>query len=250
MEIEDSLRYGPLSWDKLEEFEDRYQLTIPPQYRDFLLKHNGGSPVPDTISFPDGSNTSSIRLIYGIHNGPYWSTLDWAFESYLGSMPEEFIPFGEDPMGNVFIIAVKGNDLGKIYFWDHELASDQQPWYENLTWLADSFNEFLEMLYQWVDPNETEEERIMRTNDVEGFRKLISRPEFDIHKKDHYNRTILENATIWARHDMIEILVSMGADCSEPLKIAESNLELFPESGYQRIIELFKGSLNYIPPGK
>lgn len=239
MKILDSLRFGPLSPEKLEEFEQRHAIKIPAEYREFLLTHNGGAPEPDTINFPDGSNTSALKQIYGIHNGPYWANLEDAIDCYQGRMPEEFIPFGDDPMGNAFIICTSGENEGKVYFWDHENEYGEQPHYDNITFLADSFYKLLENLQEWVDPNETAEERMIRINDIEGFRKLIDDENFDIEKTDRFDRTLLENLTIYPRPEMIKLLLEKGADCTRAILIAEDNLELFPQSGYQEIIDLF-----------
>ena len=46
VQINQANLYGHLSPEKLIEFETEFDINLPPEYRDFLLKYNGGNPSP------------------------------------------------------------------------------------------------------------------------------------------------------------------------------------------------------------
>jgi SMI1-KNR4 cell-wall len=48
--IEGSREFGPLGEQRLAAFEAAHRLTLPPDYRHFLLAHNGGRPRPGCVN--------------------------------------------------------------------------------------------------------------------------------------------------------------------------------------------------------
>lgn len=50
--------------------------------------------------------------------------------------------------GDLILIAVKGTDRRKIYFWNHEMEMEE-PDYSSLTLIADTFSEFINSLYEF-----------------------------------------------------------------------------------------------------
>ena len=46
IEIENANPYGPLSEERLQAFEKKLGVTLPPDYREFLKRYNGGKPEP------------------------------------------------------------------------------------------------------------------------------------------------------------------------------------------------------------
>ena len=65
-------------------------------------------------------------------------------------LPDEMIPIASDPFGNLFCLAVEGDDAGKVLFWDHEREPDDDEEevtsFPNVRFVADSFEEFLASL--------------------------------------------------------------------------------------------------------
>ncbi|MEK8215206.1 MULTISPECIES: SMI1/KNR4 family protein [unclassified Paenibacillus] len=60
-------------------------------------------------------------------------------------MPEGFISIASDPGGNEICIGISENYFGKIYFWMHDMESDEEM--ENMIFLKNSFNDFFDNLY-------------------------------------------------------------------------------------------------------
>jgi hypothetical protein len=145
MEIRESNAYGPLSAFRLTAFEDRLGFTLPDEYRDFLLAHNGGTPVPATFS-SEREGEDRVESLYGLHDGPDHLRLDEMWDIYRRRLPRGLLPIGADPFGNALCIALSGPHRGRIYFWDHEYEPQDDP-FEALTPLADGFAMFLGSLY-------------------------------------------------------------------------------------------------------
>ena len=114
--------------------------SLPFAYKEFLKNVNGGIPNKDTFIF--GDDSSNVDLFFGVTPDKHMNIFKFH------NIPKNMIAIGEDAFGNLILLAVTMQDRGKVYFWDHELAceDDEEPGYENLTLIADSFDKFLSML--------------------------------------------------------------------------------------------------------
>lgn len=233
--IEDSNRFGKLKVKTLEEFEKENKLKLPDDYRAFLIEHNGGSPSPATNPTPE----TDVQWIYGIHNGEYWASLKWHIKTLSGRIPANTLPIANDSGGNIFLLSLHPDSYGEVWFWDHENETEKNAdaYLDNIIKSADSFTDFVNSLYEHVDENETEQERIIRTNDVEGLANLIN-TGYDIETKDEYDRTLLENASIHNRIEIVKLLIDKGARINNALILARENMEFFPDDGYEPLVKL------------
>lgn len=142
---------GPLDEKILRNYESQWGFVLPHQYRQFLLQYNGGLPRPDGFNFKGKKNGSDVQCFYGITDDADMSLIE-ELESYKNRLPTRLFPIANDSGGNLICISVIGNDIGKIYFWDHEREADtkqaQSPdEVKNIVLIADSFGEFLEGLF-------------------------------------------------------------------------------------------------------
>jgi hypothetical protein len=55
--VKTSNEYGALSEADLQQFETAHAIALPEDYRSFLMEHNGGRPIPSTISNPSENRT-------------------------------------------------------------------------------------------------------------------------------------------------------------------------------------------------
>ena len=137
----------PVDESKLLEIEGDYDFNFPQQYKDFLLQFNGGRILPRNFTFGDGNyDGSRIDRFLAVYEGAYDN-----FENYLRiykvdaqRLPDNLIPIAHDDGGNLICISASGEDVGALYFWDHEYESDEDE--ENLFLIAPTFNEFLTSL--------------------------------------------------------------------------------------------------------
>tara|TARA_R110000868_G_scaffold42938_7_gene144876 strand:+ start:7271 stop:7717 length:447 start_codon:yes stop_codon:yes gene_type:complete len=140
MEIEESNIYGPLKIEDLEKFEMAIGHRLPDDYRKFLIEHNGGTPEKYLVCWPGSDEPSEVwNDTMGLHDGPTYSRLNYAYEGIKEYLPDGILPFASDPGGNYFCIGFKGDFVGKIYFWDHERSDSS----ESIELLSNSFNEFV-----------------------------------------------------------------------------------------------------------
>ena len=123
--------------------------ALPDGYRTFLQNHNGGRPKPAKFSFVTRKGMhedASIHYFFGLHSGQVGS-LEKKRASYEGRISDGFLPIAIDPFGNLILIGLSNENYGKIYFWDHELETET-PTLENVSFVADSFQKFLENLVE------------------------------------------------------------------------------------------------------
>lgn len=146
---------GPrLTSKDIKRFEKQRGVTLPDDYRAFLLKSNGGYPDVDVaFSFREGGRPSDSVLsqFYPLDKGSEDSNLDEVYEMFVeaGRMPPNLVPIGDDAFGNQICLSVAGKDAGAVYFWDHEREPDpaRKPVvFRNLSLIADSFSDFLASL--------------------------------------------------------------------------------------------------------
>jgi hypothetical protein len=126
-------------------FARENDLVLPEDYVDFLLDINGGHVDDIEISghvvsrfFVFSNPLVNVCIINRRH----------VFE---GRMPKGFLPVADDPFGNLFLMDVrKLPKNGTIYFWNHDLEGeeDEQPYFDNMEVLCESFSKFLDILEQ------------------------------------------------------------------------------------------------------
>ena len=154
MNLINETRPGTLPEHILRVLEKYWNINFPEDYREFLLKNNGGIPEKDCFSFKEREDGSDLRCFLGIYPDQHSNLLDF-LKIYKDRILDYMFPIGYDSAGNLILISVKNSDRGKIYFWDHELEADMDRGevadYSNLTLIADSFDEFINSLYDYED---------------------------------------------------------------------------------------------------
>jgi hypothetical protein len=137
--------------DDLIKQEQYLECKFPEDYREFLLEYNGGIPSKNILSFIEKNNKTEdyIDIFFGICDDDIYG-LKSNNNSYINRIPSNTIAIACDPGGNLFLISIRGEDYGQIYFWDHEEEvdwnSDQEADYSNLTPVAKSFTDLINNL--------------------------------------------------------------------------------------------------------
>lgn len=128
--------------------EARLGRSLPADYREFLLLHNGGRPRERVFEFVlrNGKpSDSAVDCFLALHDGAS-TNLERNLEILQGRIPPDVLPIADDPFGNVVLIGLDGSVRGRIYFWDHEEEPDSQPDWSNIDLVADSFDSFMSVL--------------------------------------------------------------------------------------------------------
>lgn len=135
----------------LKVLEVYWGFNLPSVYRNFLIKNNGGEPEKDVFCFKEKKTGSDIRSFLCIFPDNNSNLLNY-IKTYKGRIPDNMFPIAYDSFGNLILIGVKNPNRGKIYFWDHDMETDpsqgEKPDYSNMTLIADSFEEFIDGLYE------------------------------------------------------------------------------------------------------
>lgn len=137
-----------LTLQEIEQAEIRIGKKFPMEYKKFLLEHNGGTPERTEFEFTDTFGEPSDSLIHyflAIYDEEGYDNLESECDNLDDRMLPNILPIASDPFGNLICISVEGGDKGKIYFWDHELETVEAS-YENLSLIANSFSEFMNLL--------------------------------------------------------------------------------------------------------
>lgn len=132
-------KYQDLTEEEIRDVEKKLGIFFPLEYRDFLLSQNGGYPKVCEFDLPDGSNASIVNHFYSI--GEMTSNL-YKRNRFLEDSAE-FINIGDDSGGNQILLRVRGENVGELYFFDHDVDSEEG---NNMHFLAKNLLDFFKML--------------------------------------------------------------------------------------------------------
>ena len=158
---------------EIEQLESRLERSLPEEYK-FFLKRYGVSTFEDSVGFiplvklpPHISNDRKgyFDYFYGSAEADYdvTLTLQRNLTTYAGRVPENIIPIGSDIGGNLVCLGIKGDQEGKIYYWDAENEQDQEEYLEsrgsleenwefhNVYLISNTFKDFLMCLEVLAD---------------------------------------------------------------------------------------------------
>ncbi|MGR8930379.1 MAG: SMI1/KNR4 family protein [Gammaproteobacteria bacterium] len=138
----------------LQAFETQIGKTLPEDYRDFLLKYNGGYPVPNYWCFKAIWQDIFAHFNEQLEVISFYS-LDQEHDDYIRNrmegivdrIPENALPIG-DSSSPVFLLMLDGPKRGQVLVWLPDTWGDHdQTNPDHLGFAAASFTEFLDNLY-------------------------------------------------------------------------------------------------------
>ena len=148
MEVFSSNQYGPLPEARLAQFEAQIGYRLPEDYRRFLLEHNGGVPSPNCFTISAEQGNDVLVGFFGLHSGQSYLRIDEAVEMIDDRLFPGLLPIGTDPFGNCMCVGLVEPYRGRVYFWDHEVASELDvPGSKGVILVAESFQAFLDSMF-------------------------------------------------------------------------------------------------------
>ncbi len=144
----------PVDIKQIKKIENFIGLSFPTDYKEHLLKYNGGQCEPNIFSFVENGEESEscIDWFLAIYDGAY-DNLEKYIKIYKiddKRLSSHILPIAHDPGGNLICISCGKKDNGSIFFWNHEKEVDYSTSdntdYSNMYFIANSFKEFLEKL--------------------------------------------------------------------------------------------------------
>lgn len=100
--------------EQIIDIERQYDIKLPAQYKKFLCKYNGGY-TPKT-KFKVGKISSDVRGFFGVGDVKL-SLDDIELREWL---QRNFFPVACDSFGNYIVVGLTSNEMGKVFFCDHE----------------------------------------------------------------------------------------------------------------------------------
>lgn len=127
----------PATFDDVARLELQVGVALPGDYKQHALSTGGGRMQ---------ANTQAVQTIFSLSDAaPDWARMSEAVETFQYRVPEWLVPVARDEYGNLFALSVRGNDLGAVWFWDHEEEADEgePPSTDNISRVAAGWTQFL-----------------------------------------------------------------------------------------------------------
>jgi hypothetical protein len=84
-----------ISLENIKIFEEKYNVTLPEEFKRFLLEYNGGDVKPNVFKISDEHGESALNTLYGLDISSEYDELSNVFDSLEGELPENFIYGGK-----------------------------------------------------------------------------------------------------------------------------------------------------------
>ncbi len=135
----------PVTETDIVKLEGVVGIVLPDSYKEIVKSYDNGRPRPRCFDLKNREGVVFNSLLsFSIPGG------DNIFEVYnrtKSDIGKRVLPFADDPFGNLICFDYRETDNNPpIVFWDHEADSDAGE--ESLKFVANSFDEFLDMLYE------------------------------------------------------------------------------------------------------
>ena len=120
--------------------------ALPLEYRQFLLKCNGGRPNPDVIDVTGlpGSEVD-VKLLYGVARSSEVHCIEWNMDTLAGRLDAGLVPIASDSCGSVFCLSLRMEDMGAVLYCDLQSVFGMEG-APALYPVASSFSAFFEQL--------------------------------------------------------------------------------------------------------
>lgn len=141
----------PVNEIELRLLEKEIAAVLPPEYKNFLLEHNGGKPTIRRYITVDRKVESSLMYLYPLSDKTTPNLME-KFDYYNHMIPKNLLSIGKTPKKSQVCISISGDDYGSVYHWDLE---DQEyiegpiinPTYKYMKLIAKNFDEFINSLF-------------------------------------------------------------------------------------------------------
>jgi hypothetical protein len=148
--------HSPTNIVEIKRFEELIQAKLPEDYKQFLLKNNGGHPIRKAFKLIEPINEknkeASIAWFYALYNGEVCN-ITTEFRTSREQIPDELLPIAYGHGGEI-CLGVNGEYYGKLYYWTTNYSFWTVDDYNYLYLIANSFTDFINGLFEReVDDN-------------------------------------------------------------------------------------------------
>lgn len=145
---------GPkVNTSEIEKFEVDFNISFPVEYKDFLLRNNGGCPkelmfTSDFIEI-NPSTSEIINQATDVERFFSLSEIIFEYEDIIDEnfIPSKYVPIARTSFGNLILVCIStDNKYGGIYFSNHDLFDSKNGCF-TISKINDSFVDFIQSLY-------------------------------------------------------------------------------------------------------
>lgn len=147
------ISYGDGSIQDIQKLEESFNVKLPTDYRDFLIKHNGADIVDGIFYVKDLEQKILMGGFYGVESNPKKIGLINQNEEYGDDIPDNSLLIGSDP-GSGWILLVNDGENNGIWYYDHTYFFEQSSDELNTYFICETFSEFLKILETTSPPTE------------------------------------------------------------------------------------------------
>jgi hypothetical protein len=140
---------APIEEGQLLHFATRYGLNLPRPYQDFIMRNNGGRPVPAAFPIVGFENNPSgvIHAFFGLNASIETEDLNVIMAELTGCIPSGMLPIACTE-GDDFLCMDLRKPRGPIVFWDRKPFWGSNVWRDgDLYSVADDFDDLLVKLH-------------------------------------------------------------------------------------------------------
>ena len=140
--------FGKIAKEDIVEIEKKFDVVLPSDYKQFLLKYNGGAVAINElkeIHLDDINESINIDVLYGIHTGSKASDIEYWTNEYADDLFEKTVIIGDSLQHGFIVLICDGSNDG-IYYYDDSYCFDSSNDDSNVYLIANTFDEFWELL--------------------------------------------------------------------------------------------------------
>ena len=153
----------PINDYMISNFEKKYNISLPNDYKEFLKVCNGGKPIISYFTTQKQENsyilTTKIREILPLRdfkanneNRTLSLELYYIYFTLGNRVPKSFMPIALTMNRDLICLSIDGKDKGKVFWCDLDWANEEESEKELLVKLINnSFREFLDNLFEKIE---------------------------------------------------------------------------------------------------
>ena len=136
---------GTVAEEDIHALENQWHLTLPEDYKAFLMETNGGIvewEEKDAIHIEEINEDIYLEILYGIKTKGKSADIQTWMEMFEDEIFPGSLLIGFDLMQGFIVLQCGGEDAG-VYYWDDAYNFKGSDDENNVYFLADSFSELL-----------------------------------------------------------------------------------------------------------
>ncbi|PEI85225.1 SMI1/KNR4 family protein [Bacillus pseudomycoides] len=132
--------HDPITEQIISEVEEKFNVIFPQDYKNCVMKYNGGHPVPNIFLFEDGGEGVFDCLLS--YTNEYIS-ITVTYDIISPYIPKGIIPFATDPFGNKICFDFRNDKHSPtIVFYDSDECDEQA-----IEYICNTFTNLIDSLH-------------------------------------------------------------------------------------------------------